>query len=79
MADIVDLGNDRADELLADALAAHRRKVEEERSSILRYECVECGEVLPVARRMMGAVRCIDCQREYEQELKRAVYKGETQ
>jgi hypothetical protein len=27
---------------------------------------------------MIGACRCIDCQRWYEQELKRAAYRGET-
>jgi RNA polymerase-binding transcription factor DksA len=78
VADLADIGNERAEELLADALAAHRAAREAERDSVLRFECVECGEVLPVARRMIGACRCIDCQRWYEQELKRAAYRGET-
>jgi RNA polymerase-binding transcription factor DksA len=79
MADVAYIGNDRADELLADALADHRRKVEAEKSSVVYTHCVECGDDMPEARKAIGACRCVDCQREYEHEQKRALYRGETQ
>lgn len=59
MADLIDQANEHADYLLQMALA--RRPVAAGSSA---YECEDCGEAIPQARRarVQGCVTCVDCQ-----------------
>ena len=61
MADICDLGNDCAEQMLADALARRPRLREGVPSALF---CEDCDEAIPARRREMvpGCVMCVDCQ-----------------
>ena len=64
MPDAMDHVQQLNQDLTADALAKHaRRQVEAG-----RMHCInpDCGESIAGARTAMGAVRCVDCQREHE-------------
>jgi len=68
VADIIDLANERADEQLDDALAAHRRGlVDPAAAEFDGIHCVECDEpVHPPARAALGHIRCLGCQEDRE-------------
>ena len=63
MSDIYDRTQQRDAENLADALAAHQRRVGQVAGPALSH-CEDCGEPIPAARRaaVAGCRRCIDCQ-----------------
>ena len=60
MADIIDLANDRAEEILSDIL----RDREYNRVTRSNDFCVDCDVEIPAARRAFSpfVIRCIDCQ-----------------
>lgn len=62
MADPVDIGNERAEQHLADALARHQQA--SLRQAVSALWCEDCGEAIPLARReaVQGCQYCIDCQ-----------------
>lgn len=66
MADIADIANDRAQQMLDIALAA--RKPAEGGASA--EECEDCGGEIPPARRLAlagrGCLRCVECQTFHE-------------
>lgn len=63
MADACDLGNDRAFQILEDALEARRLRAA--RAAIDNPFCLDCGAPIPLRRRELlpGVETCIDCQR----------------
>lgn len=62
MADLADIGNEAAEQHLADALA--RQRLTSMRPLISAQWCEDCGEAIPHARRLavQGCQLCIDCQ-----------------
>lgn len=57
-----DYAQKREAEMLADALARHKREPKQETE-----ECVECGTEIPEERRKVGGIdTCIDCQADIE-------------
>lgn len=66
MADICDRGSDRAQQMLDDSLAATLRRIQAESAQpIVDHEdCLDCGELIPIARREArpGVETCIGCQ-----------------
>lgn len=66
---------DRA--LSIDELAMKRYHERQERiaacthAAPLRTHCTVCGEPLPAVRIMLHALRCLDCQAEFERGLER--------
>ena len=64
MTDEIDRAAERTDELLADALAAQRRRAAKGKGPVSAKECMECGDVIPKARRIAvpGVQRCVLCQ-----------------
>lgn len=64
MPDAMDRVQQHAQDLNADALAAHTQR----QVDIGRTECInlDCGEAIAPPRTAMGAQRCIDCQTEHE-------------
>ena len=63
MADLCDLGSERAEQLLEDALGRHRRAVQAA-SPVGTLCCEECDAAIPLARRQAvpGCRTCVDCQ-----------------
>ena len=62
MADIIDLADERID-----AEMAARLKVLPRFDVKSLAECIECGDDIPYARQLIGAVElCVDCQHHYE-------------
>lgn len=63
MSDIYDRTQQRDAEILADALAAHQRRVGQVAGPALSH-CEDCGEPIPAARRaaVAGCRRCVECQ-----------------
>ena len=64
MTDEIDRAAERTDELLADALAAQRRRAAKGKGPVSAEECEECGDEIPEARQMAvpGVQRCVLCQ-----------------
>ncbi|UGV30942.1 TraR/DksA family transcriptional regulator [Halopseudomonas aestusnigri] len=62
MADACDLGSDRAQQMLDDALAARIQKAS--RPAIDHPYCLDCDEAIPLKRReaLPGVECCVDCQ-----------------
>ena len=61
MPDAMDRVQQHAEDLNADAVAAHQRRVP--RGPGLQFCADEaCGEAISPARQAMGAMLCIDCQ-----------------
>lgn len=67
--DIVDLGNDRAQEFIDDCIAAARRGPKGEAGIGL---CLFCGESLPDLRRWCD----VDCRDLWDREQKRRAVQG---
>ena len=63
MADFCDLGAERADQMLEDALQRHQRAAHEAPATSALY-CEECDAAIPLARReaVPGCLLCVDCQ-----------------
>lgn len=63
--DVVDLANSNTETLMSLQIRASRVAVAAV-SGVL--ECQDCGEPIPLKRRQAcpGAVRCVDCQRDFE-------------
>lgn len=59
--DDMDPAQEINEELLADALVGHGRRM---KTGISRMYCEECGDPIPEARRKaaQGCTRCLDCQ-----------------
>ena len=68
MADDIDRAAERTAELLDDALAAHRRRVAKQSAVAEGDECRDCGDEIPLARRMavLESGRCVYCQGRHE-------------
>ncbi|MEG0920635.1 MAG: TraR/DksA family transcriptional regulator [Comamonas sp.] len=68
MTDEIDRAAARADELLADALAAHHRRSVRGKGQESANECRDCGDDIPEARRQAapGTQRCVGCQGAFE-------------
>lgn len=70
MSDIGDRANDRAEELLHDALAARQRQRERLASTNpgSSPDCADCGATIPAVRRqaLPDCTRCIACQTTFE-------------
>lgn len=68
MADDIDRAAARSEELLQDALSAHRRRAASSVSATAAKECASCGEDIPPDRRLAlpGALRCVQCQTKFE-------------
>lgn len=64
MPDAMDRVQQHNQDLTADALAMHARR----QVVAGRTECInqDCGEPIARVRTEMGAVRCVECQREHE-------------
>jgi RNA polymerase-binding transcription factor DksA len=63
MADIADIANDRAEQLLARALSKQVGKsAPESHPDFNGRDCVDCVEPIPAERRQLGKVRCVGCQ-----------------
>lgn len=64
MPDAMDRVQQHAQDLTADALAAHAKRA----VVVGRTHCinVDCGEAIAPARTTMGAQRCVVCQTEHE-------------
>ena len=63
MSDIYDRTQQRDAEILADALAAHQRRVGQVAGPALSH-CEDCGEPIPAARQkaVSGVRLCVACQ-----------------
>lgn len=63
MADFADIGSERTEQLLEEALARHQRSAAA--PAISATWCEDCGEAIPLLRRekVPGCQTCIDCQR----------------
>ncbi len=68
MTDEIDRAAARTDELLADALAARKRRAAQGKGVDTATECQDCGEDIPEARRQAapGTQRCVQCQGAFE-------------
>lgn len=73
MSDIVDIANDRADELLQDALAARSRQRAAQQARLSSHYCEQCDEPIPPERRsaVPGVQLCCACQETLEKGLAR--------
>lgn len=72
MPDIIDQANDIAQQTIERSLANAQKF-----DAPSRYECEECGEIIPPERRQLGGViRCIDCQSHFELDKKRGIHYG---
>ena len=62
MADACDLGSDRAQQIIDDALAA--RRLHASRPAVDHVDCLDCGWPIPLKRResLPGVETCVDCQ-----------------
>ncbi|MDW7643436.1 MAG: TraR/DksA family transcriptional regulator [Desulfuromonadales bacterium] len=74
MPDDLDRAQGINEQLQADALAAHFRRVR--RLPAATFEataCVDCDEPIPEKRLQAspGCIRCVDCQRDFEQRGRR--------
>lgn len=63
MTDEIDRAADRTEELLADALAAQRRRAAKGKGPVSANECKECGDEIPTARQVAvpGVQHCVLC------------------
>jgi phage/conjugal plasmid C-4 type zinc finger TraR family protein len=70
MADIIDMAQDRAEELLQDAVGNIRAEVR--RPGVVDGFCEDCDCLIPEKRLKAApwAKRCVACQEEYEAEFK---------
>ena len=68
MTDDIDRAAARTDELLADALAARKRRAVQGKGPKTATECRDCGDNIPEARRQAapGTQRCVKCQGAFE-------------
>lgn len=62
MADVCDMASEREEQRLAEARARHQRA--QAPAGAGSMDCEDCGEVIPVARRLAvaGCVTCVHCQ-----------------
>lgn len=62
MADFADLGSERSEQMLEEALEAQRRA--SVRSNVDHEYCLDCDAPIPVKRRevLLGVETCVDCQ-----------------
>jgi len=63
MADEADIAND----LIANEVSSALSKMRQD--TIVKMgpkECIECGEIIPMARRQLGFKLCLECARESE-------------
>lgn len=62
MADFCDLGSERAQQILDDALAARARQ--SNKPAVDHPFCLECDAAIPLKRRELlpGVELCVDCQ-----------------
>ena len=65
--DEADIANEYMERDLALRIAAARGK----RQAMGPEECGQCGEPIPMARRQLGLVVCIDCARDNERGARR--------
>lgn len=74
MTDVVDRANDRAEEILAEALYQHGRRagIGGRVFDDSAFVCENCGEPIPEERRAIffGVKRCVPCQRQVEEREK---------
>lgn len=70
MADIVDRAQRSQAAYMAQAQAEMQRRLSQARAAATNKtpECIECGDMIPKARRaaVPGCLRCIECQRDVE-------------
>ena len=73
MSDIADLANDRAAEILQDALAARQRAAEQRGQLPGLQDCEACDNPIPPERQvaMPGARLCVTCQERLERGMAR--------
>lgn len=57
-----------AEQFRLDALAAHRRALAARHGT---PTCGDCGEPISAMRQALGAVRCLDCERDAELRARR--------
>ncbi|WP_028574346.1 TraR/DksA C4-type zinc finger protein [Desulfonatronovibrio hydrogenovorans] len=73
MADIVDRAQQSQNFFMDQAQAEMQRRLSQARAAATNNtpECIECGDMIPKARRaaVPGCLRCIECQREVEDGL----------
>jgi len=69
MPDIADEGRMREELFLNLALDKQRRKTKPSGKKS-RRNCVDCGEIIPRARKLAvpGVERCVECQGDYERQ-----------
>ena len=65
MPDLIDFAQEREAESREDALREFLRRRRFEAIQGLPH-CIECAEPITDARRLAGAKRCVECQREHE-------------
>lgn len=68
--DTIDVAQRRQQDDIDHALAARSPAGEG------RPTCAECGEAISELRQQMGAVRCLECQRDCEREAQSWARKG---
>lgn len=76
MADEIDRAQGINESHQAEALAAHFRHRRTLPAAVFApTDCEDCGEPIPEARLKAapGCIRCIDCQRAHERQLKRSL------
>lgn len=68
MADVLDEAQRLADLHLADAMAAHHRRIDDIHGMHSRINCEDCGERIPEKRRqaVKNCRRCLSCQMDFE-------------
>jgi phage/conjugal plasmid C-4 type zinc finger TraR family protein len=70
MADIIDLAQDRAEEILQDRVGNIQAEIR--RQGVIDGFCEDCDSLIPAKRLEAApwATRCIECQQEYEKASK---------
>lgn len=67
----IDPAQAAAEQFRQDAVAAHRHASARRRGA---STCIDCGEPVSGLRQALGAVRCLDCQRDAEWRRSRGAY-----
>jgi phage/conjugal plasmid C-4 type zinc finger TraR family protein len=75
MSDIIDRANDLAQKFQDKSLAEHKEKTRHKYPYDINegdFDCYECGEIIPVARRQLtGSELCIDCKSDLDERNSR--------